>query len=658
MPSQFESKDVEDYFTNREDLRKDFRDWLTAPSPSKHILIIHGVGGVGKSFLLHRFRQLCKNEGIPVALISGDEVKTAIDILSACANALLDDGVVFKTFSETLKHYQAIQAKVEEQASQAKDSTSTETGSVGKFFVGLGTEALVNLGTEALMDWLVGFLNKSEVDLLLNPADKLTASFLYDLAQVAPLRRIVLMLDTFEHLGALEDWVRDFAMHLHPNVFLIIAGRTTPNWERVWPSWLSQTQIEELKPMSEEDMRTLIRRYYASTVGGEPDSNLVESIVRFGRGLPFAVTTAVRLFAQYGVTDFQTVKPTVVADLVDRLMESVPHEMIPVLEAVATVRWFNKEIIRALTGIRDVDSTYDTLRRFPFVRSRQDGLSLHDNVREILEEKMRASEPKRNRDLHERAADYFERRLSQVTGDEAWKLGLELLFHRVRADEEAGIRLCEEIAEELVRYRRIDRLGLLLNEANAYSLAKDQSRLWREYFNIRLHQLKTQVSNVDWLHKTVGEKAVEPVSEGAVKDIVEYDVFISHAWEDKPFARDLAETLRKKRLKVWYDEFTLSVGDRLRRSIDRGLANSRYGIVILSPYFFAKEWPQKELDGLASRETLGKKIILPVWHNITADQVREYSPTLADRIAVTTDKGLEQVVAELLRAMRVYWLQD
>jgi formylglycine-generating enzyme required for sulfatase activity len=134
---------------------------------------------------------------------------------------------------------------------------------------------------------------------------------------------------------------------------------------------------------------------------------------------------------------------------------------------------------------------------------------------------------------------------------------------------------------------------------------------------------------------------------------MDWDVFISHAWEDKEdIARPLAEALRRKGLRVWYDEFTLTLGDSLRRSIDRGLAQSRYGVVILSPNFFAKEWPQKELDGLAAREAPGEKVILPVWHNITADQVREYSPTLADRVAVSSDRGLEHVVGELLRVIK------
>ena len=134
---------------------------------------------------------------------------------------------------------------------------------------------------------------------------------------------------------------------------------------------------------------------------------------------------------------------------------------------------------------------------------------------------------------------------------------------------------------------------------------------------------------------------------------MDWDVFISHAWEDKEdIARPLAEALRRKGLRVWYDEFTLTLGDSLRRSIDRGLAQSRYGVVILSPHFFAKEWPQKELDGLAAREVPGEKVILPIWHNVTADRVREYSPTLADRVAVLSDQGLEHVVQELLRVIK------
>ncbi len=124
-----------------------------------------------------------------------------------------------------------------------------------------------------------------------------------------------------------------------------------------------------------------------------------------------------------------------------------------------------------------------------------------------------------------------------------------------------------------------------------------------------------------------------------------WDVFICHATEDKEaFVRPLAEALRKRGFHVWFDEYTLRLGDSLRRSIDRGLSASRFGIVVLSPAFFSKEWPQKELDGLVSRESGGKRIILPVWHNVTAADVRMYSPTLSDRFAVASSEGLLRVV--------------
>ncbi len=134
--------------------------------------------------------------------------------------------------------------------------------------------------------------------------------------------------------------------------------------------------------------------------------------------------------------------------------------------------------------------------------------------------------------------------------------------------------------------------------------------------------------------------------------VPEWDVFISHASEDKEeFARPLAMAIRDRGLKVWFDEFTLRVGDSLRRSIDKGLAHSRYGVVIISPAFLSKEWPQKELDGLMAREIDGRKVILPVWHNIDAATLRRCSPMLADRLATSSNKDMVQIVSELLDAM-------
>jgi len=72
---------------------------------------------------------------------------------------------------------------------------------------------------------------------------------------------------------------------------------------------------------------------------------------------------------------------------------------------------------------------------------------------------------------------------------------------------------------------------------------------------------------------------------------------------------------------------------------------------MISPDFLRKEWPQKELDGLVAREVDGVKVILPVWHKITRDQILAYSPPLADRLAASSDHGLDHVLSELTRAI-------
>lgn len=133
-----------------------------------------------------------------------------------------------------------------------------------------------------------------------------------------------------------------------------------------------------------------------------------------------------------------------------------------------------------------------------------------------------------------------------------------------------------------------------------------------------------------------------------------HDVFICHASEDKDdFVRPLAEALRSHHVEVWYDEFTLSVGDSLREAIDRGLSSSRFGIVVLSPSFFQKPWANRELNGLVARETAeDRHLILPVWHNVGRDDVLEFSPPLADLRAASSASGMKTVVDELLKKIR------
>lgn len=133
-----------------------------------------------------------------------------------------------------------------------------------------------------------------------------------------------------------------------------------------------------------------------------------------------------------------------------------------------------------------------------------------------------------------------------------------------------------------------------------------------------------------------------------------YDAFICHASEDKDvFVRPLAEKLRESHLEIWYDEFSLKVGDSLRESIDKGLSKCRFGIVILSPAFFKKRWPKRELNGLTAREMVGgHQIILPIWHKVTAADIIKHSPPLADIKALDSKKGIGDICKMLLEKIR------
>lgn len=130
--------------------------------------------------------------------------------------------------------------------------------------------------------------------------------------------------------------------------------------------------------------------------------------------------------------------------------------------------------------------------------------------------------------------------------------------------------------------------------------------------------------------------------------------FICHASEDKDdFVRPLAEALREEHIEVWYDEFSLDVGDSLTGSINSGLGSAERGIVILSRHFFAKAWPQQELKTLINRQLAGKaNLILPVRHGISHEEVATRFPLLADSISISSDKGVDAVVRALVKKLR------
>lgn len=126
-------------------------------------------------------------------------------------------------------------------------------------------------------------------------------------------------------------------------------------------------------------------------------------------------------------------------------------------------------------------------------------------------------------------------------------------------------------------------------------------------------------------------------AEGTASNVYPYDVFVSHAADDKKdVVRELVKHLKTLSLRVWYDEDTLTIGKSLRETIDLGLKSSRFGIVVISPAFLRKSWTVYELNSLVTREIESGQVVLPIWHKVTKDEVLNYSLNLANKVALNT----------------------
>lgn len=139
-----------------------------------------------------------------------------------------------------------------------------------------------------------------------------------------------------------------------------------------------------------------------------------------------------------------------------------------------------------------------------------------------------------------------------------------------------------------------------------------------------------------------------------------WDVFLSHASEDKAaIAIPLRDALVARGVTVWLDKTEMKIGSSLRRKIDEGIRSSRFGVVILSKDFLAKGWTNHELDGLvANGISENRQALLPIWHGLTHADVRQYSPSLSDKVALdtasyTVDEISDQIAEVVLDAKAI-----
>ncbi|WP_459874019.1 TIR domain-containing protein, partial [Endothiovibrio diazotrophicus] len=133
---------------------------------------------------------------------------------------------------------------------------------------------------------------------------------------------------------------------------------------------------------------------------------------------------------------------------------------------------------------------------------------------------------------------------------------------------------------------------------------------------------------------------------------MKYDVFISHASEDKEdFVRPLATELQRLGITVWLDDFVLEIGDSLSESIEAGLRDSSFGLVVLSKYFFLKNWTKHELRSLTQKHNEKRRSILPIWHGVSKTNVFDFSPALSDLVALNSAEGIDRIANKIHKAV-------
>ncbi|MDQ3822125.1 MAG: tetratricopeptide repeat protein [Actinomycetota bacterium] len=518
--------DLEKYFTDADEARGAFAAIVGAETLPKKIFVVHGVGAVGKSSLLRMFRLHCRRAGIPVALTPEKPPPSPVVLLAGWADDLRRDGIELPAFDPTLQRLRELEAKVHDEAKAAGHAAAVDElaktalagagrvvgefapipfgGEIGKALAGEAGAAVIALVRETL--------SKPDLDFVLDPVGRLTDDFVADVNRAAERRRVVLMIDTYEQLTAFDEWLCALVARLSPNTLVVVAGRVVPDWDPSWPGWLVNAELIELGEMSEKDVADLVRKYAALHSREAPSDEQVQEVVQFARGLPMVAVSMVEAWARYRLAEFEPARNDAVADLADRLLTSVPAETRPSFEAAALLRSFNADSLRALVDGDGAaaDRLYEELRRWPFTRPGRHGLSVHESMREVMNEALRLKSPQRFGELHQKAAAHYQSLVERTHGDELERLRLEWLYHAVAADEEAGMRAFRDLAEQLVRNQWLTRLRSLLGDARSYTLQNPGNRAWIRYYEARLEHLLGRVSTAEAEYAAISDDDAAP----------------------------------------------------------------------------------------------------------------------------------------------------
>ena len=486
------------YFTNVDRVLAYFEGQLNGAAPQRPLLVVHGLGGMGKSSLLARLRSIIVDRHLALAYYdAAHTTPTPLDVFIEFRKTMNASGARTRELDKAIKKYAAIEEKVR---SKLPAKLLTAGGTVAGAMVGQpAAGAAIGGLTAESAEALRAHLTVSDFQFYTDPTQLLSDAFLADLKELRTTpQACVIMIDTYERLAGTDEWFRNFVARARKDALIVIAGRDTPAWDRPWPGWQGEALVEELLPMGDDNLRTLVRRYYAVIHGGEPPASEVDAIVSFARGIPLVVTIAVGLWVKYQYSEFEKVKPQAIVDVVDRVMLGVPPEMRHWLEGAATVRWFNQDLLKNVIGKELDDRIYNEIRRFPFIRPHERNIAIHDAIRDIIDENLRTQNPERHTQFHKAAARTFEAAWRDTASDDGRQpLLFEWLYHTVVLNGTEGRDLLSQVCEHFISAGRVSQLRAVLADLSAITHLEHGTRQWLAHYGARALQLEGKLQDAE-----------------------------------------------------------------------------------------------------------------------------------------------------------------
>lgn len=474
-------------FVDRSALISLFNQQITNETPDYHVLGIHGIGGIGKSRLIKHYQFICYSNKVPFAIIHGSSTLGRITLLEEIYTQL-HTTFQFSDFSGKLDKYREIQQKLREKIdTSTRDTPPLIRLLVASSSVAPAAQPIINtLGKEnieAVLSNIYHKLRKSDLDLLLDPEPTLTQSFVDDLNRdLTQKRRLVIVIDSFDEILSLEDWLRSqLVMKLSINTIIIIGSRKPLSLG--WGN--AGIRREILSPISENDSRVLL-----NNLGIKKDS-IIDDITEFAEGLPLALTLAAELAARVRADRIQQLPKTkeLVAPLIAELTKLAPQEITKPLEVAALVDWFDADLLSfTLEDLPLAKSIYQQISGLEFVNEDSRGrLALHPIVKKFIQEEMEKRSPRTISQFHTRIADWFGSRARKLKPfSQSWQVEtLTSCKHRLYADEQKGLNdiyLLFDIAYQNYAFEYCNNIVEMLERFN---LAED-GRIWYLILRIRL----------------------------------------------------------------------------------------------------------------------------------------------------------------------------